>query len=485
MTQQVRKYIKEVAMPIKAIFKDMLKYAPSKLFGLLGNAVIVPIYTNLLSPSQYGEYAVSLAVLSFLCILFSDWVGLSGLRFFRQHELCYQITNYLSTLFIILGSNLCVMFILAFIFRNKFYSYFSIQPKLFLFILILIIPVALRALLFQVLRAQIKPGAFTISTILNQIMTIVFSVLIIKIFNFGAASILIGMAISITIIDIVLIFQSDVLKYLKFKKPNKEIVKPIFIYGIPIAVASISLWAINQSNKFITSHYHGLKEAGLVGVAYNMTFPILMTLFAIITIAAYPRIINLYEEKIDVRPVISKLTGYFLLVAIPIALVMSIYAPDLIVLFANSKYQNAYSLLPYFAFSAVFLSLTEYTSMQYHLANKTYILTTLKVISGITGLVLNIILIKNMGLIGVGIATLISNIFYFVLTIVVQIKDLEWKVPYKKIIHITLCLIPIAFLWMFFKQTSLYVGYQIILLLFFYYGLFYITTRRKKILWME
>ena len=87
---------------------------------------------------------------------------------------------------------------------------------LYSFILVLIIPVALRALLFQVLRAQIKPGAFTISTITNQILTIVISVFILKFFNLGAVSILIGMAISISIIDIVLIFQSDILKYIKF-----------------------------------------------------------------------------------------------------------------------------------------------------------------------------------------------------------------------------------------------------------------------------
>ena len=157
----------------------MAKYAPSKLFGLLGNALIVPVYTNLLSREQYGIYTVSLAVLSFLCILFSDWVGLSGLRFFRQHQIKLEIPKYLSTLVMLLASNVLTMFLLAFLFKGYFYSFFKIPPKIFLIILILIIPVAIRALLFQILRAQIKPSAFTISTIANQIMTIVFSVLII------------------------------------------------------------------------------------------------------------------------------------------------------------------------------------------------------------------------------------------------------------------------------------------------------------------
>lgn len=473
MTEEVKKYIHQVALPMKVLFKDMAKYAPSKLFGLLGNAVIVPVYTNLLSPAQYGIYVISLAVLSFLCILFSDWIGLSGLRFFRKNQLSEKIPNYLSTLIMILCSNLFVMYILTFIFRNKFYDYFNVQPKIFLIILLLIIPVAIRALLFQVLRAQIKPGAFTISTIVNQILTIVLSVLIIKYLQFGAVSVLIGMAVSISIIDVILVFQSDIFKYLKFEKPDSVMIKSIFLYGLPIAAASISMWAINQSNKFITGHYYGMKNAGLVGVAYNMTFPLLMTLFAIITIAAFPRIINLYEEKIDVRPIISKLTGYYMLISLPLVLLMSVYAKDIIMLFANEKYIEAYKLLPYLAFSTFFLSFTDYTTMQYHLANKTYILTALKVVSGLLGLALNFFLIKTMGLIGAGIAALISNFIYFVLSVIVVVPGLEWRIPYKRFAHILFSFIPAFFVWYFIHKSFILSVYQMIILLLVYYSFFF------------
>ena len=32
---------------LKAIFRDMIKYSPSKIIGMLGNAIIVPVYTSL------------------------------------------------------------------------------------------------------------------------------------------------------------------------------------------------------------------------------------------------------------------------------------------------------------------------------------------------------------------------------------------------------------------------------------------------------
>ena len=83
---------------LNAIFKDIVKYSPSKICGMLGNALVVPVYTHLLPPDQYGLYSLSIAMLSFLCIIFSDWVGLSGLRFFRFHQLADDLPKYLSVL---------------------------------------------------------------------------------------------------------------------------------------------------------------------------------------------------------------------------------------------------------------------------------------------------------------------------------------------------------------------------------------------------
>ena len=233
---------------LKAIFRDMVKYSPSKIIGMLGNAIIVPVYTSLLSPDEYGLYSLSIALLSFLCIIFSDWVGLSGLRFFKHHQMTQDMPKYLTTLVSILVTNIFVMFVAAFVFRNNFYSFFHIPVKYFLAILVLIIPVAIRALLFQLLRAQLKSMSFTLSTIINQFTTILLSVFFIKFFHLGAMSLLLGMGVSISLIDLLLIYQSNLISWFKLQKIEWPSVVPIFKYGIPIAATSLSAWIINQSN---------------------------------------------------------------------------------------------------------------------------------------------------------------------------------------------------------------------------------------------
>lgn len=438
---------------LKGIFRDMVKYSPSKICGMLGNAIIVPVYTSLLSPEEYGLYSLSIAFLSFLCILFSDWIGLSGLRFFRQHQLTQDMPKYLTTLVTMLISNLALMFVVAFFFRQNFFEFFHIPIKYFLAILVLIIPVAIRALLFQLLRAELKSLSFTISTILNQILTIGLSIFFAKYFHLGAMALLLGMGISISLIDILLIYQSNILSWFKFQKVEWKTIFPIVKYGIPIAATSLSAWIINQSNKFIMNSISGFSDVGLVGVAYGLTLPLLMTIFSIITVAAIPRIINMYEERIDVRPIISKFTGYYILVALPIITVISMYAPDYVhMLSSGDKFQLAFKLIPFFAFGTFFMSLADYTTLQYHLANKTYIDFIIKLISGITGVALNIILIPKQGLIGAGIATFGANFLYFFLSTIIVLPGLRLRYPTLTVFRMLISFIP--FIGLYYLYTN-------------------------------
>ena len=438
---------------LKEIFRDMIKYSPSKFCGMLGNAIIVPVYTSLLTPEEYGLYSLSIAVLSFLCILFSDWIGLSGLRFFRQHQLTQDMPKYLTTLVTMLTTNLVLMFIVAYIFRNNFFEFFHIPVKYFMAILVLIIPVAIRALLFQLLRAQLKSISFTLSTIINQILTIGLSIFFAKYFHLGAMSLLLGMGISISLIDILLIYQSNILSWFKFQRVEWNTILPIMKYGVPLAITSLSAWIINQSNKFIMNSISGFSDVGLVGVAYGLTLPLLMTIFSIITVAAVPRIINMYEEKIDVRPIISRFTGYYIMIALPIITVISMYAPDYVLMLSSGdKFQMAFKLIPFFAFGTFFMALSDYTTLQYHLANKTYIEFIIKLVSGAVGIVANIVLIPKHGLIGAGIATFSANFLYFLLSTIIVLPGLRLKYPTLIMVRMLIAYIPFVSLSFVFKN---------------------------------
>lgn len=455
------------------IFKDMVKYSPSKIVGMIGNAIVIPVYTNLLLPEQYGLYTLSIAFLSFLCIIFSDWVGLAGLRFFRKAQLADDLSEYLSTLVMILTVNIASMFALCAIFQNSIIEFFNVKPIYFWAVLFLIIPVAIRALLSQLLRAQIKPIAYTFATIFNQFLTIGLSIWFIKALHLGAMSMLLAMGVSITITDFILMYQSKIFTFFKKPKLSWGVFFPILLYGVPLAASSLSGWFINHSNKIVMNSIKGFTDVAYIGVAYGATMSILMTIFAIITVAAIPRIYSMYESKIDVRPIIGKFTFYFLLAALPIVTIMALYSSDVLVLLnTNEKFMKASVLVPYFVFGTMFLCLTDYTTLQYHLANKTWISFIIKLLSGISNILLTIYLVPKMGLNGVGVAMLVSNFLFFFLSAVITLPTLGMVLPKKHFACVAAAFIPFFILYKYCLIGGCYISehwMQMVLLFVAYY----------------
>ena len=471
----------EELIQTKGIFKDMIKYSPSKIVGMIGNMLVIPVYTNLLLREEYGLYSLSIAFLSFLCIIFSDWVGLSGLRFFRKAQLADDLSQYLSTLVTILGTNLILMFTLCAIFQHKMIPFFKISHEYFWAVLFLIIPVAIRALLFQMLRAQIKPASYTFSTIFNQFLTIGLSILFIKKLNLGAMSMLLAMGVAISITDIILMFQSKIYKFFKKPKLSWSVLFPIILYGFPLAATSLSGWIINQSNKVVMNRIENFKEVAYIGVAYGATMSILMTIFAIITVAAIPRFYRMHEAKIDVRHIVGRFIGYFLLAALPIVTIFALFPYDILyMLRTNPDYiAKTAILIPYFAFGTLFLCMTDYTTLQYHLANKTWITFIIKLTSGISNLLLTLYLIPIWGLKGVGIAVLVSNFLFYILSSIVRLPKLALTLPVKNLACIFGSFIPMYFVYKYIgglsgiyshhwvQMLTLFVGYYVVYAVFY------------------
>jgi len=255
-----------------------------------------------------------------------------------------------------------------------------------------------------------------------------------------AKALLFGMAGSIIITDIIMFFQCNVFKATDIKAAKVTILSSFYRYGIPIAMADLGLWVISQSNRFVLQHFKGASFNGILGVGYNLTFSTILQIASIITMAAIPRIFEVYESGCDTKKIISKLTSYYLIIFSPIVFILFLYPREIVALFSNKFYSEAHIIIPFLAVSVFLYGLSEYTTIQYHLTKKTYITTIIRIIPGVLGLLLSICLIPRIGLVGIGISTLISYALYFISSILINVKNLKWNPPYKDIIKIIIAL---------------------------------------------
>ena len=124
--------------------------------------------------------------------------------------------------------------------------------------------------------------------------------------------------------------------------------------------------------------------------------------------------------------------------------------------------------------------MTDYTTLQYHLANKTHIEFIIKVISGIVGVVLNFVLIPKFGLIGVGLATFIANFLYFLLSAIIVLPNLNINFPRYTTLKMLISAIPTGCMFYIFKTYDLHISakLQMIAILTAFYLLYYVTAKK-------
>ena len=97
--------------------------------------------------------------------------------------------------------------------------------------------------------------------------------------------------------------------------------------------------------------------------------------------------------------------------------------------------------------------------------------------SGILGIVLNILLIPKYSLIGVGIATLSANLLYLLLSLFIVIPGLGFRFPKDIMLKILFALIPYCFFVFLVKLLMLPAALKMLVLLFVFHSAYWLVGR--------
>ena len=99
-------------------------------------------------------------------------------------------------------------------------------------------------------------------------------------------------------------------------------------------------------------------------------------------------------------------------------------------------------------------------------------------LSGIAGVILNILLIPQYGLVGVGIATLSANILYFLLSIIIVLPGLRLIYPVLIINRIIISIMPCILLYYTFANIGhVQAIFEMLILLGVFYGIYFTLAK--------
>ena len=232
------------------------------------------------------------------------------------------------------------------------------------------------------------------------------------------------------------IVRSAVLVFFNFRagiRPafpfDRDIARPLIISSAPLALSSFLTLAYQHADKLLTTGILGERVTGYLTAAFVINFGVIELFSVSILVAAYPLLARYYDEGTNpiFGSMIDKLARFTLIVAVPLALNISILADKVMVPLLGDAYAPAAGILRLLIWYTAITMFGNVFSMGLLIQNKQ---RRLLLIRG-AGLALNVtltaILLLNWGdPRGAVIASIIGEIMV-VLLLLKGFRAIEWN----------------------------------------------------------
>ena len=160
---------------LKSLSKDTLIYGTSTIVGRFLNFLLVPLYTNLFLPGEFGIVANVYAYIAILNVFFTIGLESGYFKFASTLEVGNKKQNF-SHPFLGIYFNAFILSMVLFVFSKQFSTVFQISPArdiLLKYTSIILFFDAIAIVPFAFLRLNHNPKKFALLKLLNIIINVV------------------------------------------------------------------------------------------------------------------------------------------------------------------------------------------------------------------------------------------------------------------------------------------------------------------------
>lgn len=398
----------------RSLFQNAAVYSFSNVLTAVIPFLLLPIFTRVLLPEEYGVLAMFGAVLAIL----GAFTGLSvhgavNVRFIDRESLDFP--RYV-------GSCLCVLLISTVLTLGVVtlflvpLSEFSAIPTGWLLIAVLVsgcnFLIQVRLAIWLMAK---KPVAYGIFQICLSLLNMGLSLLFVLALKYGYEGRLLGQSIAIAGLALVALFSMWKDKWLTFQ-PSWCYMREALAFGVPLVPHVIGGVLLAAVDRFIIKERLGLESAGIYMVALQMGMG--MGLFTDAFNKAF--VPWLYEQlkagTSDSKRCIVKGTWSYFFVVLVVAGVVALLSYWVVLLIAGPAYVGASTALAWIAlgnaFSGMYLMVTNY----FFYMRQTKVLAWVTLLAGGIGVLLTWVLTPVLGIKGAGVSFAIAMCLRFFMT---------------------------------------------------------------------
>jgi len=404
---------------IHRFFKHSIVYAIGNVINRAGAFLLLPLYTNQLTTTEYGTleifYSINVVVASLLGFGFAH----ASLRFYFEYEDQRDRRRVISTAIIIsfIISTIGVSF--AIIWRNTLslilFDTTDYADLFYVGFAIVVLEISTQ-INFAFLRAREYSTRYVLITVMSMILQVGCNIVTVGKYNMGVKGILIGNFIGICSSWMVMSWYtlSECGLGIDLKK-----LKELVLYSYPMLLGMIIGAILSNADRFILKSLGSLGSVGVYALSIKLG-SIINSLF----IDPFQKNFGPYRFSImkqkNAHEIYSRITSYLLFGVIYFGLGLSIFSGDVLRVMSKHEYWEAAEILPIVCLGIAFGSLTYPFQTGILIGKQTKYLFYISTISGTMTVLFNFLLVPLIGAYGCALTGLMTGGLTCIITLMIS-----------------------------------------------------------------
>lgn len=391
----------------KQLAKNTLIIFLGKVCTQLISFFLIPLYTAYLATNEYGIVDLVQTYVTLLVPIITMELEMSIFRYLVDSRTDskntkklisnnFYILRFCLLLFLVLYLGVCL--------------FIDIPYKWI--ILVDIIVCVLSGNFLQISRGLGKITDFSISCILTGLTTVISNIILICFVGLKAEGMIISMALANGICSLYLFIRLKLYKYIDFKLVDKNLIKDMYKYSLPLVPNGISWWIVNISDRTIISFVLGAGANGLYAISNK--FPTIISSLTGVFNLSWSESAALHINSEDRDEFFSDITNTVVKLFSALGVGMIACMPFVFPIMVNKQYADAYNYIPFLVLATVFNVVICLYSQVYLAKKLSKQVASTAILGAIVNIVVNIMLIKPLGIYAASLSTFVAYLVMMV-----------------------------------------------------------------------
>lgn len=389
----------------KRLIKNTGMIAIGNISTKLVSFFLLPLYTALLSTSEYGTFDYILSIATFCVPFVSVLMDESIFRFLIDCKKQEEKEKVISTaLVIVLIGMVCFTLVGIPVMQGLHYHYTYYAT-------IYILLNVMSGMISAILRGIGRTDQYALFNFLLGSIQVALNVVFIAAFRMGVGGMLMASILTQFFVSTIFIFRIRLWRYFDFRIVNSQMAKDMIVYSLPLIPNQVSWSIINLSDRIVLMNWVGSEATGLYAVSYK--FPNLMdTVYGFFYQSwkeSSARVMGDDSQNDFYNAVYEYLKNFMY----ALVLGMSAFMPLIFRIMINKNYYEALFYVPILLLATYFANISGFYGGIFTAYKDTKIMGTTTLTAAILNLTINLLMIHKFGIYAAAISTLVANFLIY------------------------------------------------------------------------